>query len=366
MREHRQTMIRTPQVLAETPDAPADLLSDVLGSMHLAGTVLLRAEFREPWAVTTPESCQLAKLLPLRTERIIPFHIVASGGCWMELNEHPAVWLNEGDAIVLPYGDSHRLHGREPHVPMQVGGLLPRPPWEDIVVIEHGGTGSSTRLICGFLQCDELLFHPVLRHLPRLLHVNPTSPADAWLAGTIRHTAAEASQPRPGSRSLLPRLAELMFVEILRTHMQALPADEIGWFAAINDPVAGSGLRHMHAMPFHDWTVDSLARRVGVSRTVLAERFKHFLDQPPMQYLSHWRLRVAAHALSSSETPIKAIAGQTGYESEAAFSRAFKRHFGMPPADWRKRARHAAGDADARHIDPARSWSTATAARSVR
>ena len=119
-------------------------------------------------------------------------------------------------------------------------------------------------------------------------------------------------------------------------------------------------------MPFHDWTVDSLARRVGVSRTVLAERFKHFLDQPPMQYLSHWRLRVAAHALSSSETPIKAIAGQTGYESEAAFSRAFKRHFGMPPADWRKRARHAAGDADARHIDPARSWSTATAARSVR
>ena len=327
-------MTRTPQVLPETP---VDLLSEVLGSMHLAGTVLFRAEFREPWAIATPQACQLARLLPLRTERIIPFHIIASGGCTMELDGHAPVRLNEGDVIVLPYGDSHRLRGREPIVPMQVGGLLPRPPWTDIVVLEHGGAGPSTRIICGFLQCDELLCHPVLRHLPVLLHVSPEGPADEWLASTIRHTAAEASTPRPGSRSLLHRLAELMFVEILRKHIQGLPANEIGWFAAINDPIAGAGLRHLHAMPFHDWTVDSLARRIGVSRTVLAERFKHFLDQPPMQYLVHWRLRLAAHALTSGTTPIKSIACQTGYESEAAFSRAFKRHFGVPPGVWRRR-----------------------------
>lgn len=332
-------MTRTPQVLPETPAVPADLLSDVLGSMHLAGTVLFRAEFREPWAITTPESCQLAKLLPLQTERVIPFHIVASGDCRMELNGHPPVQLSEGDAIVLPYGDSHRLHGRQPIAPMQVGDLLPSPPWADIVIIEHGGTGPRTRIICGFLQCDALLFHPVLHHLPKFLHVSPTSPADDWLASTIRHTAAEASSPRPGSRSLLPRLAELMFVEILRKHMQGLPPNEIGWFAAINDQVAGTGLRHMHAMPFRDWTVDSLARCVGVSRTVLAERFKHFLNQPPMQYLGRWRLRLAAHALTSTATPIKSIACQTGYESEAAFSRAFRRHFGVPPGDWRRRGR---------------------------
>nr|WP_283814083.1 AraC family transcriptional regulator [Bradyrhizobium japonicum] len=329
-------MTRAPQVLTETP---ADLLSDVLGSMHLAGTVLFRAEFREPWAVTTPEACQLARLLPLRTERVIPFHIIASGECWMELNEHPAVRLSEGDVVVLPYGDSHRLRGREPVLPMQVGSLLPNPPWTDVVVIEHGGAGPNTRIICGFLQCDELLFHPVLCHLPRLLHVSPACPADEWLASTVRHTAAQASSLRPGSRSLLPRLTELMFVEILRKYMQELPANEIGWFAAINDQVAGAGLRHMHAMPFHHWTVDSLARRVGVSRSVLAGRFKHFLDQPPMQYLGHWRLRLAAHALTSTATPIKSIACQTGYESEASFSRAFRRHFGVPPGDWRRRAR---------------------------
>ena len=136
---------------------------------------------------------------------------------------------------------------------------------------------------------------------------------------------------------MLPRLTELMFVEILRKHMQGLSADEVGWFAALNDPVAGAGLKCLHAMPLHDWSVGSLARQVGVSRTVLAERFKYFLGQPPMQYLARWRLQCAAQDLKLSDLPIKAIADQTGYESEAAFSRAFKRHFGLPPGDWRRR-----------------------------
>ena len=136
---------------------------------------------------------------------------------------------------------------------------------------------------------------------------------------------------------MLPRLTELMFVETLRKHMQGLSADEVGWFAAFNDPVVGAALKCLHAAPFHDWSVESLAQNVGASRTVLAERFKHFLDQPPMQYLAHWRLQLAAQHLKSSDLPMKAIADQTGYESEAAFSRAFKRHFGLPPGDWRRR-----------------------------
>jgi AraC-like DNA-binding protein len=330
-------MIGTPQVLSETPAASIDLLSDLLDCMHLSGTVLFRAEFREPWSVTTPESCQLTKVLAFHTERIIPFHILATGGCWLEMHERQPVWLSEGDAVVLPYGDSHRLGGREVAAAVQVSHLLPSPPWNNILVVEHGGSGANTSIICGFLQCDELLFHPILRHLPRLLHVSPISPTDDWLASTIRHTATEASKPVPGSRGLLPRLTELMFVEILRKHMQGLSADEVGWFAAINDPVAGAGLRSLHAMPLHNWNVESLARHVGVSRTILAERFKHFLDQPPMQYLAHWRLQLAAQGLTSSDIPIKAIASRTGYESEAAFSRAFKRHFGLPPGDWRRR-----------------------------
>lgn len=331
-------MIETPQVLSETPTPATDLLSGLLGGMHLSGMVLFRAEFREPWCVITPDARQLAKVLPFRTEHIIPFHVIACGGCWLEMPEQGAVWLKEGDAVLLPYGHSHYLKGRQAADAVPVGRLLPLPPWDDMLVVEHGGAGENTRIICGFLQCDELLFHPMLRHLPALVHVSPdAASADGWLATTIRHTAAEASDPAPGSRCMLPRLTELMFVEILRKHIRGLSADEVGWFAALNDRVAGAALRCLHGAPFQEWSVDGLAHRVGASRTTLVERFKHFLQQPPMRYLAAWRLQLAAQRLKSTDLPIKTVADQCGYDSEAAFNRAFKRHFGLPPGDWRKR-----------------------------
>ncbi|EWS54018.1 MULTISPECIES: AraC family transcriptional regulator [unclassified Methylibium] len=333
-------MTEMPPVLPETPPAShaSDLLSDLLGSMHLAGMVLFRAAFREPWSVLTPGSAQLARVLPFRTEHIVPFHVIATGRCRLALPGREPVWLREGDAVLLPYGDSHRLEGLEETAPVQVGQLLPCQPWKDMPQVEHGGGGAVTHIICGFLQCDELLFRPILRHLPTLLHVSPdATPADHWLGSTIRHTAAEASRTTPGSRSMLPRLTELMFVEILRKHMQGLSDDENGWFAACRDPVTGSALKLLHDAPLQDWSVERLARAVGVSRTVLAERFRHYLDQPPMQYLAHWRLQLAAQQLKTGDQPLKTIADRVGYESEAAFSRAFKRHFGLPPGSWRLR-----------------------------
>ena len=181
------------------------------------------------------------------------------------------------------------------------------------------------------------MFDPILRHLPILLHVRPTgAPVDAWLTSTIRHTVDEATRLAPGSRGMLPRLTEVMFVEILRKHMQDLSPQEVGWFAAYNDAVVGVALRSLHSAPFCDWTVDGLARRARVSRTILTQRFKHFLDAPPMQYLTYWRLRLAAQRLKSTDLPVKTIADECNYESEAAFSRAFKRRFGLPPGDWRK------------------------------
>lgn len=332
-------MAETPQVLSETPNAfTADPLSELLGSMRLAGVVLFRAEFREPWWLIAPASCQLAKLLPFRTEHIIPFHIVAEGGCWLEIKDRERIWLEAGDVVLMPYGDGHDLFGRDkPDQGVSPGQLLPPPPWAEIQVARHdGGGGAFAHLICGFLQCDELLFHPILHQLPVLLHVRPAA-SDDWLVSTIRHTVAEVSQTRPGVRSMLPRLTELMFVEILRKHMQHQAIDEVGWFAAVNDPVVGSALRHLHTAPMQDWNVEELARHVGVSRTVLGERFKHLLDLPPMQYLGRWRLQLAAQKLKTSDVPIKSIADQAGYESEAAFSRAFKRLFGLPPGDWRSR-----------------------------
>lgn len=334
-------MTETQRVLPETPNqTSADLLSGLLSGMHLSGVVLLSTEFREPWSLIAPASCELSQTLPFRTEHIIPFHIIAEGGCWLELRDLEPVWLEAGDAVLLPYGDLHVLHGRQEAVGVLAGQLLPPPPWSDILRVKHGGDGGCTRIICGFLQCDELLFHPLLRHLPALMHVRPgRSPDDEWLASTIRHTAQEASRADPGGRSMLPRLTELMFLEILRKHMQALSASEVGWFAAVNDPVVGTALKWLHMAPLEDWNVDRLARRVGVSRTVLAARFKHFLDMPPMHYLTYWRLQLAAQRLKATDTPMKGIADFAGYESEAAFSRAFKRHFGLPPADWRRRQR---------------------------
>lgn len=330
-------MTETPQMLSETPGV-TDLLSDLLGSMHLSGMVFLRAEFREPWSLLTPDSCHLAQMFPFRTEHIIPFHIVAQGGCRLAMDGHEPVWLSEGDVVLLPYGDAHVLGGGEQAATVPVGTLLPTPPWHDTLLLRHGGEGSLTRLVCGFLQCDELLFHPILRHLPALLHVSPDAdPKDAWLASTIRHTAQEASHAQPGARCMVPLLTGLMFVEILRRHMQGLSSGEVGWFAALNDPVAGAALKCLHAAPLESWNVDALARRIGVSRSVLADRFRHFLGQPPMQYLTHWRLQLAAQVLKNSALPLKLVAEQAAYESEAAFSRAFKRHFGLPPANWRKR-----------------------------
>ncbi len=332
-------MIETQRLLSETPEpAAVDLLSDLLGCMHLAGVVLFSTEFREPWGLVSPPANELSRLLPFRTEHIIPFHIVADGGCWLSLRDLDPVWLESGDAVLLPYGDVHVLQGREAAAGVPAQELLPPPPWPDIVQVSHGGGGEATRIICGFVECDELLFHPLLRHLPPLMHVSPSGSAgDEWLASTIRRTADETLRRPPGQRSMLPRLTELMFVEILRNHMRTLSNDEVGWFAAVSDPVVGSALKWLHAAPLQDWNVEQLARRAGVSRTVLAARFRHFLDMPPMHYLTRWRLQLAAQELKASDLPLKGVAEIAGYESEAAFSRAFKRHFGVPPAQWRQR-----------------------------
>ncbi|MBI1423207.1 MAG: helix-turn-helix domain-containing protein [Gammaproteobacteria bacterium] len=338
-------MTETPRFLPGTPPAAlqpegvglADLLSDILRTVHLSGMVLFRAEFREPWSVATPASCQLAQSLPFPTEHIIQFHIVAAGECWLEVEGHERIWLNAGDAVVLPYGNNHTLGGRRTSPSVPIASLFPPQPWRDMPVIQHGESGAGAQLICGFLHCDELLFSPLKHSLPVIMHARPRDELnDAWLAMSIRYITQEALQPRPGSRNILARLTELMFIEVLRRHIQALPDNEVGWLAALNDPIVGNALKWLHSMPDEKWTVTLLAQRVGTSRSVLAERFKYLLDQPPMQYLAHWRLLIASQILKTSDANLKSVVARVGYESEPAFNRAFKRLFGMPPASWRK------------------------------
>jgi AraC-like DNA-binding protein len=221
-----------------------------------------------------------------------------------------------------------------------MGALLPAPPWREPPLIRYGGGGVATRIVCGFVNCEELLFNPFLRSLPAVVHARPgEDPAARWLENTIRYAAHEANRTDPGSRSVLPRLTELMFVEVLRHHMRSLPHDEVSWLAAANDPILGKALGWLHREPAEPWTVEDLARRVGVSRTALADRFVQRLGEPPMHYLARWRLQVGAQLLRTTNEPLKAIAEQVGYESEAAFGRAFRRLFGLPPAGWRRRSR---------------------------
>jgi AraC family transcriptional regulator, alkane utilization regulator len=324
------------------PERSVDLLSDLLGTVHLSGAVLFRAELSEPWAIAVPDACDMAGVLPIPTEHVVPFHVVEAGSCWIEAGDGERVWLAPGEAVLVPYGVAHRLGGREETALAPVGALLPEPPWSDAPFLRHGGRGAATRIVCGFVHCEELLFNPFLRGLPVLLHGRPgADPAARWLETTIRYTAHEASSTDPGARSVLPRLTELMFVEVLRHHMRSLPAGQVGWLAAANDPILGRALGWLHRAPAQPWTVEKLARRIGVSRTVLADRFARRLGQPPMRYLARWRLQVGAQLLRTTSAPLKTIAERVGYVSEAAFGRAFKRLFGLPPADWGRQARRA-------------------------
>ena len=344
-------MTRTPELRAETPpraaaaglDPPEDQLSDLLATVHLSGTVLFRAELGEPWAVAVPEARDLASLLPFPTEHVVPFHLVDEGRCWIELDQGQRVSLGPGEAVLLPHGAAHLLGAGGAARVAPVGTLLPRPPWPDTPRLRHGGQGAPTRIVCGFVHCEELLFNPFLGGLPALLHARPgADPAARWLETTLRYTAHEAARADPGARSTLPRLTELMFVEVLRHHMRTLRGGEVGWLAAATDPILGQALGRLHQAPAAPWTVDALARQVGVSRTVLAERFAARLGQPPMRYLARWRLQIGARLLETTVAPLKVVAAQAGYDSEAAFGRAFKRLFGVPPADWRRRQRHGA------------------------
>ncbi|MBD2461483.1 AraC family transcriptional regulator [Oscillatoria sp. FACHB-1407] len=316
-----------------------DVLSDVLRVIRLSGGVRFRTQYAAPWSIETPPPAQLAVLLQAPAQRVVSFHIVAEGTCWVELDNCTKTrQLVKGDIIVFPYGSAHILADQPGKPPIPVTDLLPPQPWTDMPVLKYGGDGAATQLICGFLLCDDPLFNPFLQSLPLLIHIpvflEPTSPL---LAMGVRYIIEETLGDRPGSNCLLSRLTELMFVEILRNQMQQISEHQIGWLAALSDSTVSQVLELLHARPEHNWTVTELAGQVGVSRSTLATRFTQLLGQPPMQYLTQWRLQLAINLLRSTDAGMAKIATQVGYESEAAFNRAFKRHLGVPPATWRHR-----------------------------
>lgn len=321
-----------PDPMTETPnDAISRLLEDVIGSIHLTGSMIVRVEFSEPWAYTSPPGEKLVPLLGPGPENLILFHIIPEGRCTARLPDGESLELEAGDVVVFPYSDGHDVASPPDTRPVDLSGLLPRPPWPRLPEMRHGGGGARTVVVCGYLRGDDLLFNPFLRALPRMFRVRPPEgPTAEWLQASLRYAMAGAP---PASAQ---RVHELIFVEVLRHHAASLPPAAMGWLAAIRDPVVGRALAHLHAAPAEPWTVAQLARKVAVSRSVLDDRFRRLLGRAPMRYLTEWRLQLASEFLRSSHHGMAEIASRVGYESEAAFSRAFRRLVGQPPARWRE------------------------------
>ena len=320
-----------------------DAVSDVLRVVRLGGAVYLHAELTAPWGLIGHADQTLCTAYLPRSDRIVSYHLITEGTCWARLpdSSDPAICAHAGELLVVPQGEAHIMGSAPDVAPVPAGPLLETQlanlPGE-VLNLSYGGGGAPTRILCGFLACDDALTNPVLGSLPRLFKVDVRNdPQSAWLEASLRYAAEEAAQRRAGSAIVLSRLSELLFVWAVRRCIDELPADRKNWLAGVKDRFVGRALSILHAQPAYAWTVDELARRVGLSRSAFAQRFSDLLGQPPMQYLARWRLIVASQELSYSSKAIAAIAEEVGYESESAFHRAFRREFGQPPAAWRKR-----------------------------
>src|SRR5262245_38460851 len=320
-----------------------DALSEVLRSVRLTGAIFLRAELTEPWGFRAPEADTAAALLAPGTEHLVPFHFVSEGKASVSVEGHDLVELEAGELVVLPRGDAHVLENGAGAAPIDSSVLLPEILKGTVVSERGGGGGAVTRFICRYVGFDHHAEKIFLSGLPPVFKVTVRhGQSGEWIANAIAHLASESESSRPGSRALLAKLAEALFIEALRRHMADLPPNQNGWLAAARDPAVGAALAVMHREPARPWTLAELARSAGVSRTIFAERFAVLLGRTPLAYLGHWRLQLGARRLQSSNDGVLQIALDVGYESEAAFNRAFKREFGIPPARYRRREREGA------------------------
>jgi len=317
-----------------------DALSDVLKSVRLEGAIYLNAEFTAPWCVRGELGFASVRERLAGADHVAFFHFLTEGACKVRLAEGGEVLdAVAGDLILLPREGRHLL-GTDLHLaPMEGKAEITPDPGSDAELFQmrHGGGGAATRFVCGYLALSRSVFRPLFEALPRLLCIRiGDGPAAALLREMLRAGVRESADARPGANSMLAKLAEFMFVEAMRRHMATLPPEGKGWLAGVRDPHVGRALALLHAEPEKPWTVDALARAAALSRSALAERFTALMNESPMQYLTRWRLALAARTLRSGSDSVARVAESSGYESEAAFNRAFKREFGVPPAAWRR------------------------------
>jgi AraC-like DNA-binding protein len=320
-----------------------DALSAILDSVKIEGAVFYNAEFTAPWGFRSPPSCEVAAFLGKGPKHVIIYHLLTKGRARAEVEDSAhSVELMPGDIVVFPHGDAHILSNGSPPCIADNGKRLKEVFSQGMVLARDGGGGEATLFVCGYMECDRELCKTFLGGLPPVFKVNiRNDPAGQWLENSIKFLAGEAGANRAGSEAVLARLSEALFVETMRRYMAELPRQQTGWLAGARDPRVGAALARMHRAPEYHWTIANLAQQVGVSRSVLAERFRQYLGEPPMTYLARWRLHLGARMLTSTSYGVARISGEVGYESGPAFNRAFKREFGAPPARFRMQAKSA-------------------------
>ncbi len=317
-----------------------DALSDVLKSVRLEGAVYLNAEFTAPWCVRGELGFASVRERLAGADHVAFFHFLTEGACKVRLAEGGEVLdAVAGDVILLPREGKHLL-GSDLHLAPMEGKaeIIPDPGSDaELFQMRHGGGGAATRFVCGYLALSRSVFRPLFEALPRVLRIPiGDGPTSTLLRELLRAGVRESSAAQPGAGSTLAKLAELLFIEAMRRYMEQLPPEGKGWLAGVRDAHVGRALALLHAEPGKPWTVDALAREAALSRSALAERFSEMVGESPMHYLTRWRLALAARTLRSGSDSVARVAESSGYESEAAFNRAFKREFGVPPAAWRK------------------------------
>lgn len=341
---------RPSETLAEASETPAaaplgnfDPLSDVLRTVKLRGALFFMIDATSPWCVDVPRAAEYAGIILPGARHVVSYHVAVEGCGLASVAGAETVAFEAGDIIVFPHADPYVMSSA-PGVPPELDREQTLQFFRDIaagklpfVIPEGGGEPPKAKFICGFLGCDLSPFNPLFTALPPLLHLRRASGSHSDLLDELINLAmTEIQKPRAGGESIRLGLSELMFVELLRCHLQTLSADAPGWLAGLQDPKVGRALALLHAEPAKDWTLDSLARATAVSRTMLAERFARCVGEPPMRYLTLWRMQLAARMLADGSAKVSTIAEQVGFRSAAAFSRTFKKVTGLSPADWRR------------------------------
>lgn len=307
---------------------------DLLRGMRLSGGVFLEAEFTAPWCVNsqvTPEECAMFAPPP---RQVIGYHYVTQGQMLLKAKGQPPMTVNQGELVVLPRNDPHVIGSTLAMHPADAEPFVNHDPHRQLLRLAMGGGGAPTMILCGYLG-DDMPFNPLIAMLPAVLKQNVVDGTSGnWVESSFRQAAAELMEGKVGSTIFLANLAELLFLEAVRRHIEALPPGG-AWDAGVQDACIGKALGLLHGQMARRWTTDDLAAELGLSRSAFADRFTRAVGEPPMRYLARQRLAQACILLRGSGASIAHIAFEVGYESEAAFSRAFRREHGAPPATWR-------------------------------